>query len=670
MLSPLALVARGSAIAALLVSASFAAPRGGDADELRDPAPVRKGTSSSAPPSQCTGGIPATPDAWRLTRLQYENTARDLLSLDELPELEPLADSDGALQPDMVAAYERNGELLAEAFVSDEDARGALQCQDDTEECVRAIVADFGRLAFRRPLFQSEVDALVESAALGDGFDATLLNILRALLRSESFYTRPETAGVPEGDAIALTSHEVASRLSYLLWDTMPDAELLDAADAGELSTKEQILAHAQRMLSDGRTRAMLIRFHESYVGMSDGSWWSRIDHDPASFPRFRRELAPVMLEETRLLFGEIAYHMQGTLQDLLLSPVAFVDSDLAALYDLPDATSFGGELQRVELDPSSRPGVFTRLGFLASHSYYGRTAPILRGARLLRDVLCFDVGAPPPGAAEVPLPDDPSLVTNRQRVEALTSRPECVACHEPLINPLGFALEGFDAVGASQIEEGGVAIDTTAVVVTGDSNTAEVSGPLELMTELAASPAVAECYARKWVEFAYRRQAVLEDECTIAALAANLVAGPFPTVGLVASLTQTESFRLRRGDPSVPSRPTPSGAGASAAGGGDSGPNATGGARSTAGAQSSGDAGNDGSGASGRGVADVDAGGPGASGGDTTRGDPQQGLRGIGTSPGCGCRTAGSALSTSLRVGIGTLCLPLLCAIRRRRGT
>jgi len=662
-----AIVARSAIVAALLVGASAAAPQPGNVGDLRESAPVLKGTSSPAPPSECTGGIQATPDAWRLTQLQYENTARDLLLLDELPELEPLPDSDGALQPDMAAAYERNGELLAEAFVADDEARDALPCQDDTEECVREIITDFGRLAFRRPLFQSEVDTFVESADLGGGFDATLLGILQTLLRSESFYTRPEIGGVPEVDAIALTDYEIASRLSYLLWDTMPDAELLVAADAGELSTKEQILAHAQRMLADGRARAMLVRFHESYVGMSGGSRWSVIEHDPAAFPRFRPELGPVMLEETRMLFGELTFQMRGTLQDLLLSPVAFVDADLAALYDFPDA-EFGSELQRVELDPTSRPGVFTRLAFLASHAQYDRTSPILRGVRLLRDVLCFDVGAPPPQAAETPLPDDPSLVTNRQRVEAQTSDPLCRTCHGMIINPLGFALEGFDAVGASQSEEGGVAIDTTAIVVTDDSNTAEVSGPLELMTELAASPAVAECYARKWVEFAYRRRAALEDDCTIARLTANLIAGPFPTVELVASLTQTDSFRLRVGDPNVPSMPTPSGAGGSAAGGGNPGASASGGAPSTAGAQTSGDAGNDGSGATGQAVVGEDAGVPGASGDDATRGDSPQGLRGIGSSPGCGCRTAGSPASTSLWLGIGALCVPVLCALRRRR--
>ena len=229
-------------------------------------------------------------------------------------------------------------------------------------------------------------------------------------------------------------------------------------------------------------------------------------------------------------------------------------DAELAPLYGL-DPAGFGAELVKVDLDPATRSGLFTRLGFLSAYSLANRPSPILRGAFIQKEVLCASIGAPPPGAESTPLPQMEGLDTNRARVDAQTSPAECAGCHHTFINPTGFALEAYDAIGRYQSTEPGtnVPIDTTASVVLG-SRTVDVNGALELSSALAASPDANKCYARKWVQVAYERSLTNEDSCTVDDLRAKLTAGGYTVVNLIADLTQADSFRYR----AVPSEVAP----------------------------------------------------------------------------------------------------------------
>lgn len=241
------------------------------------------------------------------------------------------------------------------------------------------------------------------------------------------------------------------------------------------------------------------------------------------------------MLEETRLVLRHVV-EQGGSVRDLLTTTLGFVNERTAPLYGL-DGAAFGADLTPVELGPE-RPGVFTRLGFLSAFSRYEESSPILRGAFLLSEVQCVDVGAPPVGAASTPWPSDPEL-TNRERVEALTAPPECAACHVPFIDPLGFALESFDAVGQVQTTDNGAPIDTVAtVMVYPDAVT--VSGAAELMAALAESPRPALCYAQRWVEYAFAAQTG-EHSCLADKLAIVLQSGSI--LDLVLETTQSEWF-------------------------------------------------------------------------------------------------------------------------------
>jgi hypothetical protein len=298
-------------------------------------------------------------------------------------------------------------------------------------------------------------------------------------------------------------------------------------------------------MLASPRARDMVLAFHRHYLHMGAGTRWQDISRDPAAFPGFTEAMVPLLSQETERFVDHIVFNEGGSFQDLITRPLGFVNADLAPIYGL-DPAGFGAELVATELDPSVRSGLFTRLGFLASHSRYDRTSPILRGAFIQKDVLCAPIGTPPPNVEGTPLPEG-DLLTNREKVDSQTSPAACAGCHHTFINPTGFAMEGYDSIGAVQLTErlSGVAIDTAAAVVIG-ANTVDVSGAVDLFEKVAVAPEAHTCYARSWVQFAYNRELTNQDSCTVDTVSKKLTAGGYSILDLVTDLTQSENFRYR----------------------------------------------------------------------------------------------------------------------------
>jgi hypothetical protein len=290
----------------------------------------------------------------------------------------------------------------------------------------------------------------------------------------------------------------------------------------------------------------MVSEFHRGYLLMGTNTRWDTADRDPALFPKFNKGLVPAMQQETEKFFDYIVFTQNGTFKDFLTSSVAFVNAATAPLYGL-DASKFGAELVKTDLDPAQRPGFLTRVGFLNSYSAYNRTSPILRGAFITKQVLAVPIGSPPPGAETTPLPATADLDTNRKQVDQQTSAPACAACHHGFINPPGFVMDAFDAAGAWQTNEKvtGVAIDTEVDAVI-DSVSVHIKGPAELMAKIAASPNAQRAYAEKWVSYAYERASNPTDACTVNQLGAKLTKGGYTVLNLIADLTQTQSFRFR----------------------------------------------------------------------------------------------------------------------------
>jgi hypothetical protein len=326
----------------------------------------------------------------------------------------------------------------------------------------------------------------------------------------------------------------------------MPDDALFTAAASNKLATSADILTQAQRMLKDPKARAKVADFHQHYALMGDATRWSEASHDPTLFPAFKTTMVPMLSDETNRFFDYITFDLGGTFQDLITKPVAFVNKDLAPIYGL-SAASYGTDLTMANLDSTKRAGLLTHAGFLASYSSYNRTSPILRGAFIEKQVLCRQIGSPPADAINTPVPTDATLVTNRQRVTQQTSAAACAGCHSAVVNPPGFALEAFDSIGVSQTTERdtGATIDSTADVAIG-STVAHVTGPVDLMAQIAASPEGQSCYAQRWVTYAYERDLTNQDLCTVQDLAGKMTQGGYTIQSLITDLTQSQSFRYR----------------------------------------------------------------------------------------------------------------------------
>jgi hypothetical protein len=237
-----------------------------------------------------------------------------------------------------------------------------------------------------------------------------------------------------------------------------------------------------------------------------------------------------------------------GSFQDLLLNDAAYVNQDNAAIYDL-DPSAYGAQLQRVELDAAQRPGLLTRAGFLSSYAFYAQTNPPKRGDFLAQDMLGMPLGAPIPGALAATLTGD--FATQRDYFTALTSSADCQTCHS-VINPFGFALENFDAIGKWQtVDRRGGPIDSTATIDFGDGVKQAIRSPLELMQRIATSLRAERIYAQSWVSSAFGRPANADDACIVDGLTSKIDRGNYELLGVLPELARSASFRERmRGSP------------------------------------------------------------------------------------------------------------------------
>jgi hypothetical protein len=504
----------------------------------------------------CIPGIPATSQIPRMLNRQYDAAVRDLLGVTTLaseggkkPSEILNADFDGDMLPDAWKFYQQVAASIAKEVMGGANKSKFISCDPAAADCLKNTISSFGRKAFRRPLTDAEVARFQKIAqATPSGTPAEVAEaILQAFLESPSFILIPELNTTPEGQAVQLSSYEVAARLSFFLWGSVPDDALNMAADQKQLSTKEQILAQANRMIAVREKTGPLVQdFHRHWSQMDNGSghWW-KIDHDTTKYPLYNNNAKSVYQAETDKFFEEVAF-AKGTFKDLFLSNVAFVNKDNAAIYGL-DPASYGTELQKVQLDAAQRPGFMTRVGFLSSYSHFADTSPILRGAFITVNLLGIDPGPPIDGALQKPVPPG-NYKTNREKTDALVNQEaSCQGCHVRIINPSGYALENYDSVGKWQTQDPlGGPINATATVMFSSANSKEVSTPLQLMQEIAATPMNRQFYARAWVAFAYGRQPNSNDQCIVDQLNTKLTQDGYSILTLLGDLTQADSFRLR----------------------------------------------------------------------------------------------------------------------------
>lgn len=515
------------------------------------------GEPDNGPPDVCIPGLPVTTQIPRLLNRQYDNTVRDLLGVtgvgtDNRPPSQLLvADSDGPMTPDTWRIYQDVAAEIAKAVMAGPNKSKFISCDPSASGCLEQTIQAFGRKAFRRPLTPEEVtrfQKLGQTTPAGTP-DEVAETTLLGFLVSPSFLMLPEltTTPDPSGKGIQLSSYEVAMRLSYLLWGSVPDDMLNAAADNNELQTKEQILAQARRMIDvREKTGPLVAAFHRNWAQMDNGSahWW-KMDHDTETYPLYSADGKPSWKAELDAFFEEVAFG-GGSFKDLLLSNVAFVNKDNAAIYGL-DPSTYGTDLTKVELDANERPGFLTRVGFLSSYSGFNATSPILRGAFIATYLLGVNPGTPDPANTMMTVQGD--FDTQRAYVEELTKPAACKGCHS-VVNPPGFVMEGYDGIGKLQTTDPrGGAIDasvTTNVVNFGVGNLKEISSPLQLMQEIAQVQKAKQLYAQAWVSYAFGRAPNGKDKCVVDMMETKLSEGGYSVLDLLADLTQADSFRVR----------------------------------------------------------------------------------------------------------------------------
>jgi hypothetical protein len=512
----------------------------------------------------------------RLNRFEYNNTLRDLFGVDlHAGDLLPSEGGGGEgfdntgstlfttpvlLEKYLEAAELVLGTLLPEASgkkkaaVSSGDAKRLeairkklLVANPSTTlsayDAARQVLAAFVPKAFRRPAEAKEIERYLDifdkAASRGDSYEQALKRALKGVLISPSFLflveTAPETKGV-----YRLGDYELASHLSYFLWASMPDDELLQLAAKGQLRDENVLRAQARRMLRDNRARSLSEGFATQWLGIRPLG--ATIRPDARIFPEFTDELAAAMREET-VLFIDAILREDRSVMEILSADYTYVNEPLAAHYKIEGVK--GLEMRRVKLDDPLRGGVLGQASILTVTSFPHRTSPVLRGRWILEELLGADVPPPPP---DVPVINEgkkgaKSNLTFRQQLEKHRSKAECANCHNRM-DPLGFGLENFDPLGRFRKENAGAPIDSIGVLPSGE----KFDGPLELKKLLLEKrrPEFLRNLSRKMLGYALSREVNRVDVCVVHDCVKALEEGDYRASRLVETIVTSYPFAHR----------------------------------------------------------------------------------------------------------------------------
>ena len=492
----------------------------------------------------------------RLSHFELNHSLQDLFAgvpaMSELPQLPQGPYYDDPLQEITSATTEHHHALAHEIALKVSQDAASLQaltgCDPATAgemACLSQFLGDFLPRAYRRPVNSEELAAVTEvfgdGVRVGGDHASGVRAVLEVVLQSPDFLYLVEEGeqvrGTPSG-LVALKSRETASRLSYFLAGSAPDAELMQAADQDTLREVSQIEAHARRLLAAPRAREVVRHFYTRLL---------KLDHVTLSVvpdqPTFTEEVAQLTLQETHHFIDDVTFDGAGSFRALLTEPSTWVNGPLASFYGLPGVT--GQAFQKVGLEPSRRAGLLTQASFLRVTSPGRDTRPVLRGHAVLKNLLCVDLPLPPPDVVVLPPADSASPnATTRQRLEAVTSSAACADCHRDL-DPVGFAFEHYDSMGLWRDTENDSPIDSSGELLKTDAR-GKFDSAIDLIERMAGSEDAQSCYIRHWMKFAYGRDEAPEDACTRSALQAAFRASDGNVLELLVAVAKTDHFRYR----------------------------------------------------------------------------------------------------------------------------
>jgi len=511
------------------------------------------------------GGAPVTPPLCQaqaspraplalLTRREYDNTIADLLGDVSRPaasfppenQVQGFNNFTAAHQasPLLVEKYLESAEgIAARAATSKLAELAPCPTGNDMLGCGRSFVRSFGLRAFRRPLETSEAllfDDLFSRTYAQAGYGIAVELVISGMLQSPQFLYRVDTlrTPTPETGAVRLSPYELASRLSYFLTGSMPDAVLFAAAASDELATDEQIELQARRLLQTPRARDTVRTFHQQWLGLD---LLPTISREVPELGVGAQELGAQWLSSFDRFIDHVYWEV-GNVGALFSSKRVYLTPKLATLYGVtPTSTD-----ALTSADLPDRSGLLTQPALLAMLAHSDQSAPVLRGVFVRERLMCLPVPPPPPTVNVVPPDPDPNATT-RERFRVHTAKAECAGCHS-LIDGIGFGFEEYDQHGRFRAYENGLPVDVSGEVVgTEDSQLdGAFQGTAALSARLANSRRVRDCIATNWYRFAFGRIETTQDECSLNDVKARFDRSGGNVQELLVSIAQSVAFRYR----------------------------------------------------------------------------------------------------------------------------
>jgi hypothetical protein len=557
----------GLARRALLLIATLAAACQG---EIEDPTPLnaaRPAAAHAEPGATQSAAASVKQDVnrvpiHRLNNTEYDNTVRDLLGVTSTPAkafiedekafgFDDIASAFGMTDAQYEQYFNAADALVEEAFANDGLRARIVTCTPNgatATTCTRQIIADFGLRAWRRPLESAEVDRLAklasDAAASGEDGTGSIKQVVKAMLASAPFLYRVEIDPEPT----SLTPHpvgayELASRLSYLLWSTTPDAALLQAAAKGELANSDGLSKQLSRLLADKAASQFVASFAGQWLGLRD---LQSHQVDPGVFPDFNDALRNSMVREGLAYFDEF---LSGgrSVAEFFTADVNFIDAPLGKLYGIAG----GGTTDPVRVTNTSdtRRGFVGLASFLTLTSFSYRTAPTLRGKWVLENLLCQTIPPPPPDVPKLDAASaDPNSLQSenvRVRLEAHRANPVCASCHE-ILDPIGLGLENYDAIGKYRTKyANGDRIDASGELPDGT----QFTGLTELTQALSKDSRFTDCVSQKMLTYALSREVVDSDDAYLQQIRDRWTKDGMDLSSLVKGIVLSDPFRNRRGE-------------------------------------------------------------------------------------------------------------------------
>ncbi len=493
----------------------------------------------------------------RLSHAEYNNTVRDLLGVDLHPASKFPTDGSGGSGFDNIAdtlfvppiLMERYLEAADEVLVAAKPERIFVARPGPGTEAraaARRVAEHFARRAFRRPAEPDEVDRLVtlydQAAKRGEPFEGAVRVVLKAILVSPKFLFRV-TRDRPTAEPYAIGEFELAARLSYFLWSSMPDDELFALAEQDRLREPGTLEKQVRRMLADPRSRALAENFAAQWLGL-DTLRAAVVQPDPRKFPEYTPSLREAMIAEALDFFHGIAREDRSVLE-LLHADYTYLNEELAKHYGIAGVAGPG--MRKVPLADATRGGVLSMGGVLTLTSYPLRTSPVVRGKWVLEEIFGAPAPPPPQNVGLLPANDTPvNGLSFRQRLELHRQKPQCIGCHKR-IDPIGFGLENFDPIGRWRTELLGQPVDATGTLPTGEKFT----GPAELKKLLLQRKEdFVRTFSEKMLSYALGRGVESFDAPALKKIADALAQGGHRCGVLITEIVRSFPFQYRRNAP------------------------------------------------------------------------------------------------------------------------